>query len=254
VKARLALLALVAVGLAGCGKSSSPPPTTPTRTLGVYFFHDAALTRVPVHVADTKAVGTAALGALLAGPPAGYETAIPAGVKLTGLAIAGGAATATFSSELGLPTRSAQGQIVSTLTQFPTVKRVTIVVAGGAAVPLTDGAGKPLGAGATAADYSDLTAEAPIFVRAPARDSQVSSPVHARGTSITFEATLEAEVWSGSKLLGTRTITATAGNGTRGTWQATFRVPPGPARLVFFEPSAEDGSHLHTTTVFLTVR
>jgi hypothetical protein len=254
VRGRLLLfVAFATLALAGCG-GSSQPTTSATQTLGVYFFRLAALTRVPVQVAPTKAVASAALGALLAGPPAGYETAIPKGVELIGVAIADGAATATFSSSLGLPTRSMQGQIISTLTQFPTVKRVAIEVVGHGAVPLSDGAGRPVGADATQADYSDLTSEAPIFVREPARDSVVSSPVQARGTSITFEATLQAEVWSGSRLLRTKTITATAGNGTRGTWSATFAIPPGPAKLVFFEPSAEDGSHLHTTTVFLTVR
>jgi sporulation and spore germination protein/immunoglobulin-like protein involved in spore germination len=251
VKARLVATALAAIALSGCGGSSNPHP--PKQTVGVYFFRHSALTRVPIEIAPTKAVATAALGALLSGPPRGYETALPDDVQLMGLAVVDGSATATFSRKLGLPTRSAQGQIVSTLTQFPTIRRVAIDVAGRGAVPLTDGAEKPLGSGATRADYVDLTSAAPIFVREPARDSTVTSPVRARGTATTFEATVAAEVWSGRKLLRTQTINATAGNGTRGTWKATFRLPPGPAKLVFYEPSAEDGSHLHTTTVFLTV-
>ena len=88
----------------------------------------------------------------------------------------------------------------------------------------------------------------------PKRDSTVSSPVHASGTADVFEATLVAEIWSGGKLLRTQTLTASSGTGTRGTWTATFDVPPGPARLVLYEPSAENGSHLHTAEVDLTVR
>jgi hypothetical protein len=248
----LIVVAATTVALAGCGGGSSTT-TGATQTVNVYFFRNAALTPVPVKIAPTDAVATAALGALLSGPPSGYETAVPDGVELMGVAIADGSATATFSSALGLPTRSAQGQIVSTLTQFPTVKRVAIEVVGYDAVQLSDGAENPLGS-ATGADYADLTVDAPIFVREPARDSTVSSPVHASGTANTFEATLAAEAWSGSKLLSTQTITATAGSGTRGTWSATFDLPPGQAKLVFYEPSAKDGSHLHTTTVFLQVR
>ena len=58
-----------------------------------------------------------------------------------------------------------------------------------------------------------------------------------------------AEIWSGGKLLRTQTITASSGTGTRGTWSATFDLPPGPAKLVFYEPSAENGQPLHQTTV-----
>ena len=107
---------------------------------------------------------------------------------------------------------------------------------------------------ATDADYDDLTAEAPIFVRTPTRDSTVSSPVHAAGTANVFEATIHVEIWSADKLVETKLITATSGSGTRGTWEATLPLPSGDVRLVFFEPSAEDGSHLHPTEVLLHVR
>ncbi len=107
---------------------------------------------------------------------------------------------------------------------------------------------------ATSDDFADLTAEAPIFVESPARDSIVSSPVRAAGTANVFEATFQVEVWSGDRKLRTQTITASAGTGTRGTWSATIDVPPGPARLVFYEPSAEDGRPLHATVVYLKVR
>jgi hypothetical protein len=78
--------------------------------------------------------------------------------------------------------------------------------------------------------------------------------VHASGTADVFEGTLAVDVWSGGKVLRTQTIQATSGTGTRGTWSATFDLPPGPARLVFYEPSAENGSHLHTAEVDLTVK
>jgi hypothetical protein len=221
----------------------------------VFFFRDAALTRVSVQVSDSPAVATQAVGALLAGPPAGYTSAIPAGARLVALTVADGVAVARFSAGLGIPSRSAQGQIVATLTQFPTIHGVEIQEDGmTAGPPLQDGAGATLRRPATSADYADLTALAPIFVRQPARDASVSSPVHASGTADVFEGAFVVEVWSRGKRLRTQPIQATSGTGTRGTWMAAITLPSGPAKLVFYEPSAADGRPLHTTTVLLSVR
>ena len=232
---RLLVPAVVGVMLAGCGSSghgttqstTATTTTTPTRTVGAYFFHDGALTRVPVQITEAPAVATSALNALLAGPPTGYDTAIPAGVSLTAVTIVNGVATASFSAALGHPTRSAQGQIVYTLSQFPSVRSVSIVVEGIGPVLLQDGSGHDLRQAATRAGYVDLTADALIFVRTPARDSTVSSPVHVAGTADTFEATFQVEIRVGEKLLRTQTITATSGSGTRGTWSATLRPAAG---------------------------
>ncbi len=257
------LLAICAL-LAGCGSSHNPattaattasaPATTSAQTqaVDVYFFHGGALTPVTVQIPATQAVAASALGKLLAGPPSGYDTAVPAGAALTGVSIAGGTATATFAG-LDQPSRSAQAQIVSTLTQFPSVHDVAVVGDGGP-VALQGGDGADLGRPATSADYADLTAASPIFVATPARDSTVSSPVHLAGTADTFEATFQLEVHAGGKLLSTRTVTASSGSGTRGTWATTLALPPGEVTLVLYEASAKDGSHIHTTEVPLHVR
>ncbi|HZO97086.1 MAG TPA: GerMN domain-containing protein [Gaiellaceae bacterium] len=259
---RAGIVAACAVLLAGCGGTASTHPTTgargttaATRALGAWFYRDGALTRVDVQVPDEPAVATEALGALLAGPPPGYSTALPAGTRLAELKIAGGVAVARFSAELGEPTRSAQAQIVATLTQFPDVQGVELQEEGRATgLPLEDGAGNALGRPARAADYADLTAQAAIFVREPARDSTVSSPVHASGTADVFEGTFAVDVWSAGRKLRTQTIVASSGTGTRGTWSATIELPPGPAKLVFYDPSAATGKPLHVTTVRLSVR
>jgi hypothetical protein len=233
---RIAFILLVAVLLTGCGSKNTSPTTTsatsgPQVALKLYFYRGNALVPVTVHVPETQAVASAAIGALLAGPPAGYQTAMPAGVRLESVAVANGSATAHFSSPVS--SHTAQGQIVYTLTQFPTITSFD---------------------GSTRADFADLTPAAAIFIAEPKRDSAVSSPVHASGTADVFEGTLAVDVWSGGKVLRTQTIQATSGTGTRGTWSATFDLPPGPARLVFYEPSAENGSHLHTAEVDLTVK
>jgi hypothetical protein len=256
----LALVTVAAFALSGCGGGGSTTTSAATITettsaetaLQAFFFRDSALAGLSVRVPRTTQVAHAALEVLLGGPPSGYETGLPTGVKLEAITIADGIATASFSDELGAPLRNAQAQIVATLMQFPSVHGVTIAVAG-QPVALQDGAGNDLDRPATNADYSDLTKDAPIFVRTPARDSTVSSPVHAAGTADVFEATFQVEIWHDDQLVDTKTITATSGSGTRGRWSATLPVPSGDVKLVFYESSANDGSHLHTTVVPLHV-
>jgi Sporulation and spore germination/Immunoglobulin-like domain of bacterial spore germination len=242
-RARAASILLLCALLAGCGKTArktTTPATTgaATRSLQVYYLRGNALAPVTVSVAQTQAVATAALQKLLAGtPPPGYRTAIPPGTQLQSVAVSGGRATVRLSSDR--LTHSAQAQIVYTLTQFPTVRAVD---------------GGPFGVPASRSAFTDLTPQSPIFVAAPQRDSAASSPVHAHGTADVFEGTLAVDVWSGGRRVRTQTIEATSGTGTRGTWSATIPVPSGPAKLVFYEPSAENGQPLHATTVLLTVR
>ena len=244
MRARLTIALLITTLAAGCGGSSghngrTTPETTTggaTRAVDVYFLHGNALVPVRVSVTETPAIATASLQKLLAAVPEGYRTAIPLGTMLESVAVSGGRATIRLSTDR--LTHSAEGQIVYTLTQFPTIRTVD---------------GGPFGSPATRADFSDLTPEAAIFVAEPQRDAAVSSPVDASGTADVFEGTLAVDVWSGGRRLQTQTIQASSGTGTRGTWSATIAVPSGPAKLVFYEPSAENGQPLHETTVFLTV-
>ena len=244
MRLRAAFLLVCCALLAGCGGKTAKPPGPGTTTTGgarqavqLYFLRGNALVPVTVSVPETQAIATAALERLLAAPPQGYETAIPAGTQLQSLAVSGGRATVRLSAaELS---HSAQGQVVYTLTQFPTVTSV-------------DGGPFPAPAGRDA--FADLTPRSAIFVAAPLRDSTVSSPVNASGTADVFEGTMAVDVWSGGKLLRTQTIQASSGTGTRGTWSATIELPPGPAKLFFYEPSAENGAPLHATTVLVSVR
>jgi hypothetical protein len=234
------VLCTLAAGCGGKGPGEHPVGTTTggaAHELRVYFLRGNALEAVRVHVRDTSAIATAALQKLLGGAPSGLRTALPAGTELESVAVSRGRATVRFSTDR-LP-HTAQGQIVYTLTQFPTVDSV-------------DGSAfaRPL----TRADFGDLTTRSPIYVEEPQRDGPVSSPVHASGTADVFEGTFAVDVWSKGRLVRTQTISATSGTGTRGTWSATINVPPGHARLVFYEPSAENGSHLHETTVLVDVR
>src|SRR4051794_6296176 len=102
MRARIGALVGTCVLLAGCG-GKAPAPTTTAATgaqlaLRAYFLRGNALTPVTVRVPRTQAVATAAMGALLAGPPPGYRTALPAGATLQSIAIAGGVASIRLSA------------------------------------------------------------------------------------------------------------------------------------------------------------
>jgi hypothetical protein len=265
---RLALLGLLAVALTGCGDDGddggttmSAATTSATTTDGkpeaigfrAYFFRDGVLEPVTVTVPFTKAVARAALEQLLAGPGADFHTAIPRGVELEDVSIDDGVATARFSAKLGTPTRQEQGQIVSTLTQFPSVHAARIEV-DGEPVALQDEDGADLTRPARAADYADLARGAFIVVDEPDDGATVSSPVDVSGTAIAFEATIAVDIRQGDEVVDTKTITASAGAPQRGTWSTKLDVPAGDVTLSFYEPSAEDGSHLHVTEVQLHVR
>ena len=105
----------------------------PTSARGLVRARGLARFRQRTHKA-TPRVATATVEALLAGPtPAervsGVSTAIPAGTQLLGISIDGGVATVDLTSEYqsGGSSHSMQvrlGQVVCTLTQFPTVRSV----------------------------------------------------------------------------------------------------------------------------------
>src|SRR5262245_2704602 len=85
----------VAVVLAGCGGNEVATPSDTAAssdqtasTTGaaaettVFFYRDGALVPVTLTAPETQAVARAALDRLVTGPPGGYETAIPAGVRV----------------------------------------------------------------------------------------------------------------------------------------------------------------------------
>jgi hypothetical protein len=228
--------------------------TTPAATIPVetYFYLGAELVPSVTDVPKTKAVAAAATRALLAGPPSGYRTAVPATTRLLGVTISGGTAHVRLSAAFAGASRTAQAQLVYTLTQFPSVTGVEID-AGATRLTLSNGADEAIAAAASRNDYADLTSAAPIFVSAPLRDASVSSPVRIAGTASVSEATLTLEVLRAGKPVDTETLTASEGAPERGTFSDTLALPAGSYDLLFYEPSAVDGSRLHATTVPITV-
>ena len=86
----------------------------------------------------------------------------------------------------------------------------------------------------------------------------MSSPLRLTGTANTFEATFMVQLRpSHGKPLYKDFVTATSGNGTRGTFDKTLDFVPDrerPGTVVVFENSAEDGSVMNRVEIPVTIR
>jgi germination protein M len=175
----------------------------------------------------TPRVAQTALEALLAGPTpaeagAGVSTAIPEGTRLLGVSIEDGIATVDLSSEFesgggSLSMMLRLGQVVFTVTQFPTVRGVQFEL-DGQPVEVFSGEGIVLDHPVTREDYEDLMPM--ITVEAPTIGSVVASPVRIAGTANVFEANVTARMLDGAgNVLVEDFTTATCGTGCRGDYE-----------------------------------
>jgi hypothetical protein len=98
--------------------------------------------------------------------------------------------------------------------------------------------------------FEDLTPA--ILVESPLPFESVHSPLRARGTANTFEATFEYELSVQGRILADHFVTATSGSGTRGTFH--FTAPFAVERtvdgtLTVYEISAENGERIHVVRI-----
>jgi hypothetical protein len=194
------------------------------------------------------------MNALLAGPTASESgdreitTAIPTGSQLLGLTIDGDVATVDLSGEFESGGGSASvltrlGQVVYTLTQFPTVRSVLFHV-DGKPVTVFGGEGVILDKPVDRADYLDLLPA--IWVDRPAWNAAIGNPAKVTGSANVFEATFRVAVLDGAgKVLADAQVMATCGTGCRGTFSTTVAYTISKAQygtLRVYEPSAKDGT------------
>jgi hypothetical protein len=237
------------------GSSQAPAGTTVVRA---YFWlgggeGSAGLVAVLREVPGTTAVARAAMNALLDGPSSAeagrsISTVIPDGSQLLGLSIKDGVATVDLSSEFESGGGSASvltrlGQVVYTLTQFPTVKSVVFQIEGetrsvfGSEGVVLDG---PVGR----SDYVQLLPA--IWVDRPAYGAAIGNPAHVTGSADVFEATFRISILDGSgKVIADQQVMATCGSGCRGTFDTSIAYDVAKAQygtLHAYEPSAKDGS------------
>lgn len=251
----ICLVVALGVALVACSGSAGSEPSSPSGTTVVraYFILDgpvrsAGLVPVLREVPATTAVARAAMDALLDGPSAdergaspAISTMVPGGTELLGLSIESGVATVDLSGEFESPggilsDLGRLGQVVYTLTQFPTVESVAFRIEGrpvrlfGSHDMVLDA---PVGrADADNASESVFEPVLPaIFVDGPAWGGTLGNPGRVTGTANTFEAWLMVSLHDASgEVLYSSPATATCGSGCRGTFDVAFAYRVSNAR------------------------
>jgi germination protein M len=253
--------------------ASEPTPTTPTTLpnprpnrqtpVRVYLVRGEHLGVGTARYASPSSPAFTAVSRLLEGPTAadkkmGLSTEIPRGARVLGVSISDGTATVNLSEKfesgggtLSMTLRVAQ--VVDTLTQFKTVKRVAFKI-DGKKVESIGGEGIVV---APSVDREDFESAQPaILIEKPFPRAIIRSPVQIEGTANVFEAQFTVRVTDAKgSVLAETPVKATSGTGTRGTFSklVKFKKPKTSTGFItVFEPSAKDGSE--TNVVQIPVR
>jgi len=252
------------------------PPITERSEVTIYLIANEHVVAAGREVAGA-ATPEAAVQALLAGPTGateadlGFSSAIPSGSDVHSVTVEGSVATVDLTRQFeigggGLSMEARVAQVVFTVTHFAGIDHVRFRIDGAQVTTI----GSTIAGEAVNVDNVDRAAFANvtplILVESPTPGQTVRAPLHVRGMSNTFEATVNYTLTDSSGVVcsacAERVIkegytTATSGSGTWGTFE--FDIPfnaerYGPILLIVYEISAEDGSRIHETTVPLEVR
>jgi hypothetical protein len=238
----------------------SPSVSAPARTieLQAWFSRGGRLFETWRTVPATTAVGAASVNAVLAGPnraevSAGLTSAVPAGTSLLGLNIAKGVATVDLNSQYAASAATGTvslrlAQVVYTLTQFDTVRRVVFHVDGQAVTTI---GGVTVTSPQTRAAYAgDLPA---IVVASPVIGGRITSPVTVSGTADVFEAVVSIRILNSAGKEIARTFTmAACGTGCRGDYSVAVSysvtsIQHGTVEV--YESSAKNGSPINVQRI-----
>jgi hypothetical protein len=217
-----------------------------------------------VELPAVAAIGQAALEELFAGvpedAPKGTHSIVPEDTELLDLSIANSIASVDLSrdfenTEVGTAADGLQiAQVVYTLTQFPSVKKVRFLL-DGEEVVILGGHGIEIDGPQSRKDWESSLP--PIVVFRPYAGEEVDVPFTLTGVANVFEATVSWRLKRGRQVLEEGFMTATCGTGCFGTFSQ--EIGPDvelPARVVLevFESSAEDGRPLHMQRIPLLLR
>ena len=244
-------------GPPGSPAASPSPAPEGTAVVRAYFYFESipgtsGLVPILREVPATKAVATAAMAALIDGPTetesGAMSTALPAGTTLLGLSIADGVATVDLSSEFetgggSMSALTRLGQVVYTLTQFPTVESVVFQVEG-RPVTVFGSEGVVLDGPVDRAAYLDLLPA--IFVDRPAYGAALGNPGRVTGSAQgVFEATFRITLLDGTGRIVADEMAMAACMCESGAFDVTIHYDVGKAQwgtLRVWAGSAKDGS------------
>lgn len=245
-------------------ESEEPLEPTATETVRVYFARGEYLGVVTRTVPETPAIARAAVEELLAGPNTaetswGFGSEVPEGTRLLGLTIDGGTARVDLSRDFEsgggmLSVTMRLAQVVYTLTQFPTVERVVLMM-DGEVVDVFTGEGLMLDEPRTRSDFEYVLPA--IFVESPTPGQTAGNPVRVTGTANTFEAAFMVRILGqDGSVIVEQPAMASSGTGTRGTFDVSVNYPlaaGGPGTVVVYEQSAQDGSDINVIEIPVTL-
>ena len=240
--------------------TSTPAPAAPVTFKAYFAYHEKMQPAARALPAGTTAVLKGALEALLAGPTAaekagGLVTMVPAGTKLRGVTLSGHVAIVDFNAAFAsgggsLSMTDRLAQVVYTATQFPGVTSVTLKLDGKTI--------KVLGGEGIMVDHprtrKSCEGETPaILIDRPAWGGTLKAGGSIGGTADVFEAVFQIQVRDSSgALVFHKTVHATSGTGTRGTWTVTPTLSgakPGVGSIRVYESSAKDGSPVNIVKI-----
>ena len=144
-------------------------------------------------------------------------------------------------------------QVVHTATQFPSVHDVALLI-DGKRVESIGGEGVIVAPRVERSSFEHQSP--PILVEQPLPGDTVKSPVVVRGTANVFEARLVVEVVTlRGSVLARKTLSASAGTGTRGSFETAIQLGArnGRLRVVVYAPSAKDGSPTYVVRTPITL-
>jgi hypothetical protein len=234
--------------------TATPPGSGQTVTFELWLIRGGKLFVTERTEPFTPAVGQLSLDLLIAGPSAQERdaqvtSAIPSGVDSDITALSDEVATVqlddSFFEGEGPDYRLRQAQVVYTLTQYPTIKRVKFVAV---SIDLVPGEW-------TRRSFDDLLPA--IVVESPSIGQRVDNPVTISGTANVFEATVSIRILDQNGHEVARTFTtATCGTGCRGDYSVSVSYDVGteqPGTIEVFESSAEDGSMINVQSIPVTL-
>lgn len=264
----IVLLVTLALLSWGCGTKTGQPstqsdntataPETPqTMSVAVYYLkitdNDEYLVREVHQVEKTTEVATAALNELINGTPVtpGASRVLPSDTKILGIKINQGLAVVDFSADVLKANVGANGEalgiasIVDTLTEFPSIQKVSFTVDGRVDKAMDWWGHVGLSGQPFSRDLSNVD-EPAIWVTSPATGQVITSPVEISGSARVFEATVSYRLKDDQgNVLAEGHTNAAKGAPDRGDFkgQLTFKTSgPGKGQLEVFEVSMKDGS------------